>query len=248
MLANRTVLARQTALSGAARVVRCGSQHNRRVKVQAAQEEVQLSGVVFQPFPAVQGELAVVDKTNAQVQSFARVNFVDACEAAINEQINIEYNVSYVYHSLFAYFDRDNVALPGLAAFFKAGSEEEREHAEQLMQYQNVRGGRVRLASIIQPEVDFNHAEKGDALYAMELALSLEKLNFQKLRELHDVASDANDAQMCDFIEGTLLAPQVESVKQVAEYVSQLRRVGKGLGVWEFDRKLQADLDAQAAA
>lgn len=35
----------------------------------------------------VQGELAVVDKTNAQVQSFARVNFVDACEAAINEQI-----------------------------------------------------------------------------------------------------------------------------------------------------------------
>jgi hypothetical protein len=29
----------------------------------------------------------VVDKTNAQVQSFARVNFVDACEAAINEQI-----------------------------------------------------------------------------------------------------------------------------------------------------------------
>eukprot|EP00882_Tetradesmus_deserticola_P006243 GHRQ01006569.1.p1 GENE.GHRQ01006569.1~~GHRQ01006569.1.p1 ORF type:complete len:212 (+),score=95.78 GHRQ01006569.1:278-913(+) len=209
MLANRTVLARQTALSGAARVVRCGSQHNRRVKVQAAQEEVQLSGVVFQPFPAVQGELAVVDKTNAQVQSFARVNFVDACEAAINEQINIEYNVSYVYHSLFAYFDRDNVALPGLAAFFKAGSEEEREHAEQLMQYQNVRGGRVRLASIIQPEVDFNHAEKGDALYAMELALSLEKLNFQKLRELHDVASDANDAQMCDFIEGTLLAPQV---------------------------------------
>jgi hypothetical protein len=50
---------------------------------------------------------------------------------------------------------------------------------------------------------------QGDALYAMELALSLEKLNFQKLRELHDIASDANDAQMCDFIEGTLLAPQV---------------------------------------
>ncbi|KAF6251063.1 ferritin-like superfamily [Scenedesmus sp. NREL 46B-D3] len=135
-----------------------------------------------------------------------------------------------------------------MAAFFKAGSEEEREHAELLMQYQNMRGGRVRLASIIQPEVDFNHAEKGDALYAMELGLSLEKLNFQKLRELHDVASDANDAQMCDFIEGTLLAPQVQSVKQVAEYVSQLRRVGKGLGVWEFDRKLKADVDAGLVA
>lgn len=35
----------------------------------------------------VKSELAVVDKTNAQVQSFARVNFVEPCEAAINEQI-----------------------------------------------------------------------------------------------------------------------------------------------------------------
>eukprot|EP00878_Enallax_costatus_P004456 GHUV01004696.1.p1 GENE.GHUV01004696.1~~GHUV01004696.1.p1 ORF type:complete len:249 (+),score=89.09 GHUV01004696.1:94-840(+) len=219
----------------------------RRVVVRVAEVE-QLTGVVFIPQQAVQGELAVVDKTNAQVQSFARVNFNEACEAAINEQINIEYNVSYVYHSLYAYFDRDNVALPGMAAFFKAGSEEEREHAELLMQYQNTRGGRVRLASMIQPEAEFNHPEKGDALYAMELALSLEKLNFQKLRELHDVADQAGDSQMCDFIEGTLLAPQVQSVKQVAEYVSQLRRVGKGLGVWEFDRKLAADVAAGAVA
>lgn len=68
--------------------------------------------------------------------------------------------MSYVYHSLYAYFDRDNVALPGMASFFKAASEEEREHAELLMQYQNTRGGRVRLASMIQPEVEFNHTDK----------------------------------------------------------------------------------------
>ncbi|KAK8671955.1 hypothetical protein V6N13_038536 [Hibiscus sabdariffa] len=28
---------------------------------------------------------------------------------------NVEYNVSYVYHAMFAYFDRDNVALKSLA-------------------------------------------------------------------------------------------------------------------------------------
>lgn len=28
---------------------------------------------------------------------------------------SVEYNVSYVYHSMYAYFDRDNVALKGLA-------------------------------------------------------------------------------------------------------------------------------------
>ena len=43
----------------------------------------------------------------------------------------------------------------------------------------------------------------------MELALSLEKLNFQKLRELHDVADRCGDVQMADFIEGDLLREQV---------------------------------------
>ncbi len=37
---------------------------------------------------------------------------------------------------------------------------------------------------------------------------------------------------------------QVESVKKVSEYVSQLRRVGKGLGVFQFDRALADELKA----
>jgi ferritin heavy chain len=68
--------------------------------------------------------------------------------------------VSYVYHALFAYFDRDNVALPGFASYFQAASVEEREHAEVLMKYQNTRGGRVKLQSILMPEMEFNSAEK----------------------------------------------------------------------------------------
>lgn len=41
---------------------------------------------------------------------------------------------------------------------------------------QNKRGGRVQLKSIVMPEMEFSHPEKGDALYGMELALSLEKV------------------------------------------------------------------------
>mmetsp|Transcript_14750 Transcript_14750/g.37905 ORF Transcript_14750/g.37905 Transcript_14750/m.37905 type:complete len:113 (-) Transcript_14750:280-618(-) len=104
---------------------------------------------------------------------------------------------------------------------------------------QNKRGGRVKLQSILAPMTEFGgpgDGNKGDALYAMELALSLEKLNFQKLRALHDVADKHNDAQMCDFVESELLADQVDAVKEVAVYVSQLRRVGKGHGVYHFDK------------
>jgi ferritin heavy chain len=55
--------------------------------------------------------------------------------------VQIEYNVSYIYHAMYAYFERDNVALPGLAKYFKDASVEEREHAEMFMDYQVPRPG-----------------------------------------------------------------------------------------------------------
>ncbi|KAG6436613.1 hypothetical protein SASPL_101514 [Salvia splendens] len=195
-----------------------------------------LTGVVFEPFEEVKKELMLVPSVSQA--SLARHKYSDDCEAAINEQINVEYNVSYVYHAMFAYFDRDNVALKGLAKFFKESSVEEREHAEKLMEYQNKRGGKVKLQSIVMPLSEFDHAEKGDALYAMELALSLEKLTNEKLLNLHAVASKCNDVQLTDFVESEYLGEQVESIKKISEYVAQLRRVGKGHGVWHFDQML----------
>uniref|UniRef100_A0A2P2JI07 Ferritin n=1 Tax=Rhizophora mucronata TaxID=61149 RepID=A0A2P2JI07_RHIMU len=122
-----------------------------------------LTGLIFQPFEEIKKEAFLVPIT-PQV-SLARQYYVDDCEAAINEQINVEYGASYVYHAMFAYFDRDNIALKGLAKFFQESSEEEREHAEKLMKYQNIRGGRVQLYSIINPPPEYEHPEKGDALY-----------------------------------------------------------------------------------
>lgn len=37
-----------------------------------------------------------------------------------------------------------------------------------------------------------------------------------------------------------MVAEQEASVKAVADAVAQLRRVGPGLGVWEYDRRLAA--------
>ena len=66
----------------------------------------------------------------------------------------MEYNISYLYHSLHSFFARDNVALPGFAKYFDDASTEEREHARKLMYVQSVRGGRVKLLSIGMPEME----------------------------------------------------------------------------------------------
>nr|GEW24324.1 ferritin-4, chloroplastic-like [Tanacetum cinerariifolium] len=143
--------------------------------------------VVFEPFEEVKKELNLVP--SAPHESIARHKYTADSEASINGQIK----------------------------FFKESSEEEREHAEKFMEYQNKRGGKVKLQSIIMPLSEFDHEEKGDALYAMELALSLEKLTNEKLLNLHEVGG---------------------AIKKISEYVAQLRRIGKGHGVWHFDQML----------
>ncbi|OIW19088.1 hypothetical protein TanjilG_06397 [Lupinus angustifolius] len=218
-----------------------GGGRENMMRVSASNLSSPLTGVIFEPFEEVKKDVLAVPITPNV--SLARQNYIDESEAAINEQINVEYNVSYVYHSLFAYFDRDNIALKGLAKFFKESSEEEREHAEKFIKYQNIRGGRVILHPITSPPSEFANVEKGDALHALELALSLEKLVNEKLLNLHSVADRNNDPQLADFIESEFLNEQVEAIKKISEYVTQLRIVGKGHGVWHFDQKLLHGLE-----
>ena len=69
------------------------------------------------------------------------------------------------------YFDRDDVANYGFAAYFKKNSDEEREHAEKFIKYQNKRGGRVVFQDVAKPST----MEWGTPLEAMEAVLELEK-------------------------------------------------------------------------
>jgi len=168
-------------------------------------------------------------------QSLPRQNYHEDCEASINKQINLELYASYVYQAMGFYFERDDVALKGFAKFFKEQSVEERGHAEKLMEYQNTRGGRIVLQDVKAPE----RAAWGSGLEAVQAALLLEKSVNQSLLEMHGVASARGDPQMADFIESHFLTEQVESIKQLSDYVTKLKRVGPGVGEFLFDKELQ---------
>lgn len=165
-------------------------------------------------------------------QTQPRQNYHAECEAGINKQINLELYASYVYQSMAWYFDRDDVALPGFHKYFKHSSEEEREHAEKLMKFQNKRGGRIVLQNIQKPERD----EWSTGLEAMQASLALEKNVNQALLDLHKLASDHGDAHMCDFLEEEYLEEQVKSIKELSDHITNLKRVGPGMGEYLFDK------------
>lgn len=166
--------------------------------------------------------------------SLARQNWHEECEAHINRQINMELYASYVYMSMAYYFDRDDIALHGIHNFFKKSSDEEREHAEKFMKYQNMRGGRVILQPVAKPSKD----EWESPLDAFIAALELEKTVNATLLDIHGIANKHNDPQLCDFLETNFLEEQVKSIKELSDYVAQLKRCGKGLGEIYFDKEL----------
>lgn len=126
------------------------------------------------------------------------------------------------------------MALKGFSKFFKKSSDEEREHAEKFMEFQNKRGGRIVLQDITKPTKD----EWGCGVDVMQAALELEKAVNKSLLELHDVAAKHNDSQMQDFIEVNYLHEQVEAIKELGDYITNLKRLGTGHGEWHFDRTL----------
>jgi len=165
--------------------------------------------------------------------SLVRQNYHEESEAGVNRQINLELYASYTYMSMAFHFDRDDVALAGFHKYFLKASNEEKEHAQKLMKFQNQRGGRIVLQDVKAPE----RSDWGCGLDAVTAALDLEKHVNQSLLDLHGVASKHNDAQMADFIENEFLTEQVEAIKELAGFVTNLKRVGTGLGEYMFDKE-----------
>ena len=167
-----------------------------------------------------------------------RQNWSDECEQQINKQINLELLASHQYLFLSTYFGRDDIALEPLSNYFNKASLEEREHAKKLIDYQNMRGGIVKLGPIECPNIEFK--TKNKVYEAFEFALLLEKTVNSSLLNLHKTAESNNDPQFGDFLEGEFLKEQNEANRELSRYLTQLEMIGdNGYGIWEFVNKLE---------
>lgn len=63
-------------------------------------------------------------------------------------------------------------------------------------------------------------------------------VSLQSLLQIHRTATEKNDVTLCDFLESEYLQEQVESMKEISDFVTNLKRVGEGVGVYIFDRQL----------
>ncbi|XP_059832621.1 ferritin heavy chain B-like [Hypanus sabinus] len=162
-------------------------------------------------------------------------NYHIECEVAVNNQINMEIHSSYVYRSMSLYFDQDDVALHHFADFFRKQSNEKWKHAKKLLAFQNLRGGQILMEDVKKPE----QSDWINGRHAMHRALQMEKDVNQSLLDLHKLAIQHGDPQLCSFLTRHLLHEQMMMMKRLGDHITNLRRLGaneNGRGEYLFDK------------
>jgi len=174
------------------------------------------------------------ESSKKDYKSLVRQNYDYETEDYVNKQINLELRASYEYSSMVAYFERSDVALFGFAKRFKKASNDADEYAKKLIQYQNLRGGRVKFGDIKKP----SRSNWGSALEAVKASLFLEKKVNSSLLKLRKLANEKGDSQLENFIEGEYRAGQVESIKEIGDLITRLKRAGPNIGLTIIDDEL----------
>jgi ferritin len=152
-------------------------------------------------------------------------------QEAFNRQINAEMYSSYLYLSMAAYFEAED--LRGMAHWMVVQSGEEYAHAMRFFNFINDRNSRVTLATIEAPKTEWK-----SPLEAFEDAYKHEQKITGMINDLMNLVAVERDGAGHDFLEW-FAREQVEEEAVAELIVSQLKLVGdNGLGRYMIDQQL----------
>jgi len=150
---------------------------------------------------------------------------------ALNEQINAELYSSYLYLSMSAYFESNN--LKGCANWMRVQTQEELVHAMKFYDYLIERGGKVVLSSIESPPTEWP-----SPLAIFENAYQHEQKVTGLINELVDLAIAEKDHATNNFLQW-FVSEQVEEEASADEVVQKIKLMGDARGgIFMLDREL----------
>lgn len=152
-------------------------------------------------------------------------------EDAINKQINAENYSAGLYYAMSAYFE--SLSLKGFAKWLRIQALEELTHVHRFFEFLNDRGGRVALAAVDAPPMDWESPLKAfEEVYEHECKVS------GLINKLMDLAHSESDYASQQFLQW-FVAEQVEEEASADEAVQQLKLVDKTEGgVFLLDQEM----------
>ena len=152
-------------------------------------------------------------------------------QTALNDQINAELHSAYIYLSMSAYYqDQD---LPGLASWMRVQAMEELTHADRFFKFIVEKDGRVLLNPIKEVETEWESAAE-----AMMAAHNHEHYISGRINDLVDLAHTEKDHATYNFLQW-FVSEQVEEESQTWEAYRKLKLVGtEGAGLYMVDQEM----------
>ena len=162
---------------------------------------------------------------------FSRSLLSPKVETALNAQIKCELSASLTYMSASNWYDSKN--LTKISKFLRSESDQEKQHAEQIIDYINKRNGNAIVPSVAPAEVSF---KKHDLIFKqlMDIEIETEK-------SLHDVVKAAKEEGdvATEMALHTLVLDQIESIDEWDAMVEELETFANMQGlIWHFEKKL----------
>ena len=156
-----------------------------------------------------------------------------AVQQALNDQVQKELHSAYIYLSMAAYFEAEN--LPGAAHWMRGQAGEEQEHAMKLFDFIQDRGGRVTLQAIDAPPATFS-----SPLAVFEASYAHEQKVTQSIHDLYALAVKEADYPTQVMLQW-FIDEQVEEEKNASAIMAQLQKVGDSpAALFMIDRQLAA--------
>ena len=143
-------------------------------------------------------------------------------EEALNDQLSAELASDYLYLSMAAYFEDQN--LEGFGQWMQIQAREEFAHAMKIYAFIQSRGGRVRLRALEAPQHDWD-----SPLAAFSAALDHERMITSRINVLVDLANEVKDNATHQFLMW-FVAEQVEEEETASRVVDRLKLMGDAPG------------------
>lgn len=152
-------------------------------------------------------------------------------QTAIEEQINAEIWSAYLYLSMSAYFERQN--LRGFANWMKIQWQEEITHSIKFFDYIHSRGGQVNLKPIAAVQVDWENA-----IAVFTDTLAHEQHVTALINNLANIAVEEKDHASTSMLQW-FIDEQIEEEANAEQILIQLTMIGdNGYGLLMLDKEL----------
>jgi len=160
-------------------------------------------------------------------------------EKLLNEQIRIEAMASTQYLAMASW--ADSKGFSGVANFFYAQSEEERQHMLKLVKFVNERGGNVRIPALDQPKDSF------DSLLALFKAFLASEMHVTaEINGIIDECLKLKDYTTHNFMQW-YVTEQLEEEATARTLLDKLDIIGDdNSGYYLFDRDIESLIQTEA--